>query len=58
MQCPKCGEAMNHHADKVVEPTTDAERASVDPAFGGVLRETHACRACGNIEFRPAARKA
>ena len=42
---------MNHHADKLVDPTTEDERANVDPRLGGVVQRTHACPTCGNVEF-------
>jgi hypothetical protein len=41
---------MNHHADKLVDPTGREER--VDPALGGVVEETHACPRCGKVEAR------
>jgi hypothetical protein len=43
---------MNHHADKLVEPVSSHEAAAVDPAFGALVQQTHACPACGNVEFR------
>lgn len=52
MQCPRCGREMNHHADKVVEPLTNEERAMADAALGGVLKEAHACPGCGHAELR------
>jgi len=54
MRCPNCGAEMNHHAEKLVQPTGSAEAASVDPALGGVIEEVHTCPACG----RQAARRA
>jgi len=55
MTCPKCETPMNHHADKLVEPTTDAERKYLDPQLGGVVKRTHTCPACGDVEFELAA---
>jgi hypothetical protein len=54
MMCPKCGDPMNCHAEKV-----DYAGALEDPAiassdFGGLLQEVHACQGCGNIELRVA----
>ena len=49
--CPECGAAMNHHADKLVSPT-DADAEGVDPAFGGVIQQTHTCPVCAHVEFR------
>jgi hypothetical protein len=42
---------MNHHADKLVSPT-DADAEGVDPAFGGVIQQTHTCPVCAHVEFR------
>jgi ribosomal protein S27AE len=54
MICPKCGDEMNHHADKLVysagRDDTDHERSD----FGGVVEETHACPGCGTVESRRA----
>ena len=50
MRCPRCGAEMNRHAEKLVYPGTDAEARQVDALLGGVLEETHACPACGNVE--------
>jgi len=55
MICPKCGGEMNHHADKVVHPTTVEEAKKVSLAFGGLVEETHSCPACGAMVSRPAA---
>ena len=52
MICPKCGAEMNHHAMKIDYSIDD--RALIDPAFGGVVQETHTCPACGDCELRPA----
>lgn len=52
LQCPKCGETMNHHADKLVHPA-DGDASTSESAFDGVIRETHCCPGCGNIELRP-----
>jgi len=52
LKCPRCGTPMNHHADKLVTVGDDADRSAIDPAFGGVIQETHTCPACTNVEFR------
>jgi hypothetical protein len=52
MRCQKCGEEMNHHADKLVEPVDESDREHVDPALGGMIQEAHACGRCGHAEFR------
>jgi ribosomal protein S27AE len=52
MICPKCGEQMNHHADKLVHPVTAEEAKNVNAALGGVIEETHYCPGCGGVESR------
>ena len=44
---------MNHHADKLVAPTSDREAALVDATLGGVVQETHGCPGCGYVILRP-----
>jgi hypothetical protein len=51
LRCSKCGTEMNRHAEKLVYPD-GAEARRIDPAFGGLIEETHACRGCGNVESR------
>ena len=51
MTCPKCGTAMNHHADKLIDPADEREQKNVDPQLGGVVQRTYACAGCGNVEF-------
>jgi hypothetical protein len=57
MICPRCGIAMNHHAEKLIEPRTDAEAARIDPVLGGLVEEMHACR-CGASASRDASKTA
>ena len=52
MICPLCGAEMNHHADKVDYTTNDA--STIDPVFGGELKEAHTCPNCGDTELRTA----
>jgi predicted RNA-binding Zn-ribbon protein involved in translation (DUF1610 family) len=52
MICPECGAEMNHHAMKIDYDMDDW--SSVDPVFGGVLKEAHTCPECGWIELRSA----
>lgn len=52
MRCPMCGVEMNHHADKLIEPTTAEESKLADPALGGLVEEMHGCPECGNVESR------
>jgi hypothetical protein len=47
---------MNHHADKIDYDAAMDSPELIDPDFGGVVEEAHACPACGRTEMR-AARK-
>ena len=49
LPCPACGEPMNRHAEKLVEPAPHEE---YDAVLGGVLEEHHLCPLCGRIESR------
>lgn len=50
IECPRCGAAMNRHAEKVDSGGTEG----FDSDLGGVLMEFHTCRACGFVVERPA----
>ena len=52
MMCPDCGAEMNHHADKIDFGIEDPSQ--VDPVFGGVVEEAHACPKCGRTQARKA----
>ena len=52
MICPKCGGEMNHHADKLVDPTTPEQARKVNPAMNGMIEEMHCCPGCGAVESR------
>jgi hypothetical protein len=52
MICADCGAEMNHHAMKIDYSIDDP--ALIDPAFGGVVQETHTCPLCGRIDLRQA----
>jgi ribosomal protein S27AE len=52
MICPKCGDEMNHHADKLIYSTERAATARIDPSLGGLIEETHNCPSCGAIASR------
>jgi len=52
MKCPKCGAAMNRHAEKLVYPESAAEARRADPSLGGLIEETFGCPNCGNVEAR------
>ena len=54
MICPKCGDEMNHHADKLVYPASLKEAKKMNPALGGVIEEMHHCPGCGAVESRRA----
>jgi ribosomal protein S27AE len=47
MICPACGAEMNHHAEKVNYQAALENPELIDPDFGGVLMEFHACPKCG-----------
>ena len=46
MSCPRCGAAMNRHAEKL-SWTNEDEPGEIDPAFGGVIEAQFACPVCG-----------
>ena len=52
MVCRECGVEMNHHAEKLLQPTTrrDAERS--DPVLGGIVEGHHTCPECGKGDVR------
>jgi ribosomal protein S27AE len=52
--CPKCGDEMNHHADKLVYPASRDDAQQMDADLGGVVEEFHGCPGCGAVESRPA----
>jgi ribosomal protein S27AE len=52
MMCPRCGIAMNHHAEKLIEPRSAAEAKHVDAALGGLVEEMHTCPGCGGSGSR------
>ena len=43
---------MNHHAEKLLQPTTAEEAILVDPVLGGVVEEVYACPVCGASAIR------
>ncbi len=43
MICPKCGNEMNHHADKLIYSIEGREAANFDASLGGLIEETHGC---------------
>jgi len=53
MTCPECGVAMNHHAEKLMEPRNEREAALMDARLGGMVEEVHACPECGREASRP-----
>ena len=52
LRCPRCGAEMNRHAEKLVYSDNAADARRIDPMLGGLIEETHACPACGNVESR------
>ena len=52
MRCGKCGAEMNRHAEKLVFTGVPVEAGGADAVLGGVIEETYACPACGNVEAR------
>ena len=52
MICPKCGGAMNHHADKLIYPNEALAAGKIDPSLGGLIEENHTCPSCGAIATR------
>ena len=47
MICPKCGDEMKHHSDKLIYSTENNAAANIDASLGGVTAETHNCPHCG-----------
>ena len=41
---------MNHQAEKLTHPVTEAEAADITPAFDGVVVFVFACPRCGWID--------
>ena len=52
LTCPKCGTEMNHQADKLVQPVTHEEAATVESTLDGLLERVFACPGCGWIDSR------
>ena len=52
MTCPQCGEAMNHHANKIDYSRLELE-GTPSGSFEEVIEEVHTCPHCGRIELRP-----
>jgi hypothetical protein len=51
MMCPRCGTAMNCHAEKPVEPRSYQEARAADGGVG-VVEQVHQCPRCGAVESR------
>ncbi len=54
MLCPRCGVAMNHHAEKPVYVDEPEETGAIDPVLGAVVIEVHTCPECGESASRRA----
>ncbi len=52
MVCPKCGDEINHHADKLIYAAELPEAAKVDISLGGLIEEHHNCPGCGAMVSR------
>ena len=52
MTCPKCGDEMNHHAEKLIYSTETSDARTIDPFLGGLIEENHSCPSCGAIAVR------
>ena len=52
MICKECGDPMNHHADKLVDPINAQEAARTESALGGLVEEMHYCAQCGTGDSR------
>jgi len=50
--CAKCGDEMNHHADKLIYSTERSQATKIDPSLGGLIEEHHCCPGCGAIASR------
>ena len=54
MICPKCGDEMNHHANKLIYSNEHDPEPSTHTLLGGIIEETHACPGCDAVESRRA----
>lgn len=52
MICPSCGNEMNHHADKLIDPVKPEDMRQISDALGGVIEEIHCCPGCGAAASR------
>jgi predicted RNA-binding Zn-ribbon protein involved in translation (DUF1610 family) len=54
MICSNCGNEMNHHADKLIDPVKPEDLRQVNSPLGGVIEEIHCCPGCGAAASRRA----
>ncbi len=47
VKCSKCGNEMNHHADKIITDVSEENLKYYDKAFDGILEEHYKCPNCG-----------
>ena len=52
LACPRCGDEMNRHAEKIDTQAIGDERGPEDER-GGVLKEFHTCAGCHFVLERP-----
>lgn len=52
--CPDCEVEMNFHAEKIDYTAALDAPDTIDPEFGGVIEEAHACPLCGKTLTRRA----
>ena len=45
--CPKCGNEMNHHADKIIYANPSVNQDTYDKELDGFLEEHFKCPKCG-----------
>jgi hypothetical protein len=50
MTCPRCATEMNHQADKLAHPVTEAEIVGLTVALDGVIVHVCACPGCGWVD--------
>ena len=57
MICPDCGTEMNHHAEKLIEPTTAEEARRMDPELGALVEDFIRARDAARARRGPDAKR-